>query len=160
MGFSRQEYWSGLPFPSPGDLPEPEIEPWSPELQVDSLPTELPGTPFYLFWLLWVFIIFCGLSLVAVSGSYSLAVVQSFLIAVASLFVERRLDTRDSEKLPHSGLVVTLPVLEHRLSSCAHELSCSATYGIFPGQGSNPCPLHWQAESYLLCHREVPFVVF
>ena len=49
MGFCRQEYWSGLPFPSSGDLPEPEIKPWSPELQVDSLPTELPGTPFYLF---------------------------------------------------------------------------------------------------------------
>ena len=41
MGFSRQEYWSGLPFPSPGDLPDPGIEPWSPALQADSLPTEL-----------------------------------------------------------------------------------------------------------------------
>ena len=41
MGFSRQEYWSGLPFPSPGDLPDPGIEPWSPSLQADSLPTEL-----------------------------------------------------------------------------------------------------------------------
>ena len=37
MGFSRQEYWSGLPFPSPGDLPDPEMEPWSPILQVDLL---------------------------------------------------------------------------------------------------------------------------
>ena len=41
MGFSRQEYWSGLPFPSPGDLPDPGIEPESPALQADSLPTEL-----------------------------------------------------------------------------------------------------------------------
>ena len=41
MGFSRQEYWSGLPFPSPGDLPDPGIEPWSPSLQADPLPTEL-----------------------------------------------------------------------------------------------------------------------
>ena len=40
MGFSRQEYWSGLPFPSPGDLPDPGIEPGSPALQTDSLPTE------------------------------------------------------------------------------------------------------------------------
>ena len=40
-GFSRQECWSGLPFPSPGDLPNPELEPGSPALQVDSLPTEL-----------------------------------------------------------------------------------------------------------------------
>ena len=43
MEFSRQEYWSGLPFPSPEDLPNPVIEPRSPELQADSLLTELPG---------------------------------------------------------------------------------------------------------------------
>ena len=40
MGFSRQECWSGLPFPSPGDLPNPGIEPWSPALQSDALPSE------------------------------------------------------------------------------------------------------------------------
>ena len=45
MGFSRQEYWSGLPFPSPGDLPDPGIEPISPTLQADSLPSEPPGSP-------------------------------------------------------------------------------------------------------------------
>ena len=43
--FSRQEYWSGLPFPSPGDLPNPGTEPRSPTLQVDSLPSEPPGKP-------------------------------------------------------------------------------------------------------------------
>ena len=43
MGFSRQEYWSGLPFPSPGDLPNLGIEPGSPALQANSLPIELPG---------------------------------------------------------------------------------------------------------------------
>ena len=49
MVFSRQEYWSGLPFPSPGDLPDPGIEPGSPALQADSLPSEPPGNPwFYL----------------------------------------------------------------------------------------------------------------
>ena len=46
MGFSRQEYWSGLPFPSPGDLPDPGIEPGSPSLQTDSLLSEPPGKPF------------------------------------------------------------------------------------------------------------------
>ena len=45
MGFSRQEYWSGLPFPSPGDLPDPRIEPRSPALQTDSLPAEPQGKP-------------------------------------------------------------------------------------------------------------------
>ena len=43
MGFSRQEYWSGLPFPSPGDLPDPGIEPRSPALQADSLLSGPPG---------------------------------------------------------------------------------------------------------------------
>ena len=42
MGFSRQEYWSGLPCPPPGDLPDPGVEPRSPALQADSLPFELP----------------------------------------------------------------------------------------------------------------------
>ena len=40
MGFSRQEYWSGLPFPSPGDLPKPGIKSRSPALQTDALPSE------------------------------------------------------------------------------------------------------------------------
>ena len=43
MGFSRQEYWSGLPFPSPGDLPNPGIKPGSPALQTDALSPEPPG---------------------------------------------------------------------------------------------------------------------
>ena len=46
MEFSRQEYWRGLPFPSPGDLPDPGIEPGSPVLKADSLPSELPRKPF------------------------------------------------------------------------------------------------------------------
>ena len=43
MGFSRQEYWSGLPFPSPGDLPNPGIEPGSPALEADALTSEPPN---------------------------------------------------------------------------------------------------------------------
>ena len=45
MGFSRQQCWSGLPFPSPGDLSDPGIEPESPALQADALPSEPPGKP-------------------------------------------------------------------------------------------------------------------
>ena len=48
MGFSRQEYWSGQPFPSPGDLPDPGIQPVSPALQAKSLLSELPGKPIRL----------------------------------------------------------------------------------------------------------------
>ena len=61
MGFSRQEYWSGLPFPSPGDLPNPGIKPGSPALGADALTSEPPGKPMsnlfskylyraYLYW--------------------------------------------------------------------------------------------------------------
>ena len=48
MGFSRQEYSSGLPFPSPGDFPDQGIEPRSPELQADALTSEPPGKPMVL----------------------------------------------------------------------------------------------------------------
>ena len=51
-GFSRQEYWSGLPFPSPEDLPDPGIEHGSPALRVDSLPTELSGKPKYMIYII------------------------------------------------------------------------------------------------------------
>ena len=44
-GILQAEYWNGQPFPSPGDLPDPEIESGSPALQADSLPSELPGKP-------------------------------------------------------------------------------------------------------------------
>ena len=47
MGFSRQEYWSGLPFPSPEELPDPGITPRSPALQADSLQFELQGSPYH-----------------------------------------------------------------------------------------------------------------
>ena len=50
MGFSRQEYWSGLPFPSPEDLPDPGIEPKSPSLQADSLPVSHRGSLRITIW--------------------------------------------------------------------------------------------------------------
>ena len=49
MGFSRQEYWSGLPFPPPGNLPDSGIKPTSPALQADFFVTELPGKPTLLY---------------------------------------------------------------------------------------------------------------
>ena len=55
MGFSRQEYWSGLPFPSPGDLPNPGIKPGSPALQADALSSEPPGKPDINFFFLTCF---------------------------------------------------------------------------------------------------------
>ena len=72
MGFSRQEYWSGLPFPFPGDLPDPGIKPRSPALQADALPSEPPGKPsvFFLYiiylifqWLPWELQLLCNMTL-------------------------------------------------------------------------------------------------
>ena len=51
MGFSRQEYWSGVPFPSPGDLPKPGIKPSSPAFQLDALTSEPPGKPYISLYL-------------------------------------------------------------------------------------------------------------
>ena len=57
MGFSRQEYWSGLPFPSPGDLPNPGIEPRSLALQADFLPSEPPGKTYVMYILAPIFVV-------------------------------------------------------------------------------------------------------
>ena len=71
MEFSRQEYWSGLPFPSPGDLFDTEIKPGSPALQVDYLLTELQGKPLPVPqpWLKWPF--FPGHKSCSINGSVS-----------------------------------------------------------------------------------------
>ena len=65
----------------------------------------------------------------------------------------------------HRLLVVVASLVEHGLSSAgsvvmAHRLSCSEACGIFLDQGSNPCPLHWQADSYLLDHHGNPIFSF
>ena len=103
MGFSRKEYWSGLPCPPPGDLPHPGIEPGSPALQVKSLPLSYQGSPFNflrgilcfggIFWAIYagVFVALHGLSLVVVSRGYSLVAVLDLLIVVASLVAEHGL---------------------------------------------------------------------
>ena len=98
MEFSRPEYWSGSPFPSPEDLPKPGIELESPALQADSLPAELPGKRwiFYclLFYLTFSFYIFyfsvlglpclVGFSPVAVGRGCCLVAVSQLLTAMAS----------------------------------------------------------------------------
>ena len=90
---------------------------------------------FYLFiylWLCWVFVSVRGLSLVAASGGYS-----------------------SSRCL---GLSLLWPLLLRSTGSVvvAHGPSCSAACGIFPDQGSNPCPLHWPADSQPLRHQGSP----
>ena len=62
IGFSRPEYWSGLPFPCPGDLPDPGIEPMSPEshvLTAEFFTTEPPGKPLFFFFYVSAFFVLC-----------------------------------------------------------------------------------------------------
>ena len=89
------------------------------------------------FWLCWVFVSVRGLSLVAASGGHS------------------------SQRC--TGLSLSRPLLLRSIGSrrarsvvVAHGPSCSAACGIFPDQGSNPCPLHWQADSQPLHHQGSP----
>ena len=91
-----------------------------------------------------------GLSLIVGSGGYSLAVVSWLLITVASL---------GTQAPAARGLrSFNMWALEHRLSSCAMGVSCSVACGIFPDQGLNSRPLHWQADSYPLRHQGSPEV--
>ena len=119
-------------------VPRPGIEPGPPALGAQSLThwttweVPLPNFLFiYLFiylWLCWVFVSVQGLSLVAASGGHSSS-------RCAGLSLSRPLLLRSTG----SRRAVSVAV--------AHGPSCSAACGIFPDQGSNPCPLHWQADS-------------
>ena len=83
MGFSRQEYWSGLPFPSPGYIPKLGIKLESPALQVDSLPAELPGFPYSLFlfcFLIFSFVLCLVIFVCSVSGYFCVFCVWLFFI--------------------------------------------------------------------------------
>ena len=89
---------------------------------------------FFFFWLCWVFVSVRGLSLVATSGGHSSS-------RCAGLSLSRPLPLW-STGCRHTGSVVV-----------AHGPSCSAACGIFPDQGSNPCPLRWQTDSQPLHHQ-------
>ena len=92
---------------------------------------------FIYFWLCWVFVSVWGLSLVAASGGHSSS-------RCAGLSLSRPLWLRSTGSRRTGSVVV------------AHGPSCSAACGIFLDQGSNPCPLHWQADSQPLRHQGSP----
>ena len=108
---------------------------------------------FIYLWLCWVFDAPRGLSLVAASGGYSSLRCAGFslwglLIVVSSLVEEHGLQACRLQQLWHAGSVVVAHGLQSTGSVVvAHGLSCSAACGIFPDQGSNPCPLRWQVDS-------------
>ena len=94
----------------------------------------------YLFiylWLCWVFVSVRGLSLVAASGGHSLSRCTGVSLSRPLLL--------QSTGSSRAGSVIV-----------AHGASCSTACGIFPDQGSNPCPLHWQADSQPLHHQGSP----
>ena len=92
---------------------------------------------FIYFWLCWVFVSVRGLSLVAASGGHSSS-------RCAGLSLSRPLLSQSTGSRRAGSVVV------------AYGPSCSAACGIFPDQGSNPCPLHWQADSQPLRHQGSP----
>ena len=96
---------------------------------------------FIYFWLCWVFVSVRGLSLVAASGGHSSS-------RCAGLSLSRPLLLRGTGSRRAGSVIV------------AHGRSCSAACGIFPDQGSNPCPLHWQADSQPLRHQGSPPLLF
>ena len=96
---------------------------------------------FFFFWLCWVFVSVRGLSLVAASGGHSSS-------RCAGLSLSRPLLLQSTSSRCAGSVVV------------AHGPSCSAACGIFPAQGSNLCPLHWQADSQPLRHQGSPKVIY
>ena len=96
---------------------------------------------FIYFWLCWVFVSVRGLSLVVASGGHS-----SSRCAGLSLSRPLLLPSTGSRR---AGSVIV-----------AHGPSCCAACGILPDQGSNPCPLRWQADSQPLCHQGSPPYIF
>ena len=91
----------------------------------------------YYLWVCWVFVSVWGLSLVAASGGHSSS-------RCAGLSLSRPLLLRSTGSRRAGSVIV------------AHGPSCSAAYGILPDRGSNPCPLHWQADPQPLRHQGSP----
>ena len=91
----------------------------------------------YYLWLCWVFVSLRGLSLVVASGGHS----SSWCVGLS---LSRPLLLRSTGSRRTGSVIV------------AHGPSCSTAYGIFPDQGSNPCTLHWQADSQPLRHQGSP----
>ena len=96
---------------------------------------------FIYFWLCWVFVSVQGLSLVGASGGHSSS-------RCAGLSLSRHLLLQSTGSRRAGSVIV------------AHGPSCSMACGIFPDQGSNPCPLHWQADSQPLRHQGSPLTEF
>ena len=112
-----------------------------------------PSLCIFYFWLCWGFVAMCRLFCYGEWG-YSLVAVHGLLLAVASLVAEHGLQDTQVSVVAAPGVQSTGSVV------VVLELSCSAACGIFPDQESNPCLLHWQADSSPLSHQGSPGFCF
>ena len=139
MGFSRQEYWSGLPFPSPGDLPDPGIESRSPTLRADSLPSKPPGNP-YMCVCVCVYIYMC----IYICLNIYMYIYLSESHSVMFNFLQ-----------PHGLGPISLLCPWNSPGKNTGVGSLSLLQGIFPTQGSNRGLLHCRQILYQLSYLHI-----
>ena len=157
MEFSRKECWSGLPFPSLRDLPNPGIEPWSPALQADSLPSESQGKP-YNIW-----------------GTFKNLILKQHLCMVVTIILSTEnlslqslrnkpkiiqiIDDRKWKWKSDSLWPPGLYSLGNSPSQNTGVGSLSLLLGIFPTHGSNPGLPHCRQILYQLSHKGSPRIL-
>ena len=134
MGFTRQEYWSGFPFSSPGDLPYPRVEPGSPALQADSLLFELPGKPSVQFSRS-VVTDYVTPWTAACQASLSITNSQSLLKLTSIQYVMP--PTISSSVVPFSSCLQSFPApesfpLSHFFTSSGQNIGVSASASVLP----------------------------
>ena len=114
MEFSRQEYWSGLPFPSPGGLPNPGIEPGSPALEADALTSEPPGKPYQIYMISVYCLPFCRLPFYSVVSAFCCIKFLNFheIQLVYFIFCCLYLSCHSQEIIAKSNVVKLLSFLE------------------------------------------------
>ena len=149
MEFSRQEYWNGLPFPSPGDLPDPGIKPQSPASQADALPSEPPGKGEYCYkqqmGMKGVWAVFLFFSFVNVISSITLPQYNLFwnnkLPEISWCHREKKRDIKDQFNVSFWFLLFLCSVL-------GLELQFHHICGLFPNCSYLWGRIDWEAYSY------------
>ena len=168
VGFSRQEHWSGLPCPPPGDLPHPGIEPGSPALQADSLPSEPPGEPLLLSYKQQnaegssgtfssrlcnqLFLLWTPFSFLPLKNPHLLWRLWVFVALCGLLPVHCWASCCGGFSCCRPGAAARQPRLLQLSDSvvAAPRLSCPVVFSILPGQGLRLWLLFRQADSYPL----------
>ena len=154
MGFSRQEYWSGLPLPSPGDLPDPGIKPRSPALQADALRSEPPGQS--KVKLLSCVRLFATPWTAARQAPLSMGILQARILQWVVISLSRGSSNPRIESRSPAVQVDSLPSEPRGKPKNTGVGSLSLIQGIFPTQESNWGLLHCRWILYQLSHQGSP----